>query len=74
MFDYPAALATEAQVRQRIIGALARFPDLATQPADLRREGDCLVARGTVGAGGPVFEWAFPLPVPAAEPVMLRRN
>ncbi|MNG40223.1 hypothetical protein D3C84_1287090 [compost metagenome] len=72
MFAFPAALATEAQFRQRILGALARFPDLATQPTDVRRERDRLIARVAVGAGGPVFEWAFPLP--AVDPVPLRRN
>ena len=74
MFDFPASLATEARYRQRILGALAPFPDLATQPDDVRREGNCLVARVTVGNCGSVFEWAFPLPVPAAEPVALRRH
>ena len=74
MFDFPASLATETQYRQRILGALARFPDLATQPDDVRREGDSLVARVTVGNCRSVFEWAFPLQVPAAEPVALRRN
>jgi hypothetical protein len=66
MYADPTPHASEAQVRQRILVALARFPDLTAQPADVVREGGSLVARVTLGADGPVYQWAFPLPVRAA--------